>query len=207
MDKQPDFDVSELESEIIDKKDHLWLLYNRLESNLYIKNRKFHLKRIYSSNRDGKYLKDLYAKVDKQKMILIIIENIDGIKFGIFIQEFITLEPEDRSRQEDFAHFLYNNEDFIFSLNDMKIYNAHFHQDCKHPNCFDYGHYYALPDGFNIYDVCQFRERDNKSYLDCLSVDSLRSNMFWGGKLPFDNKIIKSNSAKVVEAFQVVFNK
>ena len=44
MDKQPDFDVSELESEIIDKKDHLWLLYNRLESNLYIKNRKFHLK-------------------------------------------------------------------------------------------------------------------------------------------------------------------
>ena len=95
-------------------------------------------------------------------MILIIIENIDGIKFGIFIQEFITLEPEDRSRQEDFAHFLYNNEDFIFSLNDMKIYNAHFHYEMRDPHYgFKVGHYEAISDMFIISGVCQFYEKDN----------------------------------------------
>ena len=211
MVKQPDFDVSELESEIIDKKDYLWLLYNRLESNLYIKNRKFHLKKIYSSNRDGKYLKDFYAKVDKQKMILIIIENIDGIKFGIFIQEFTTLAKEDRSRKFLFSHFLYNTEDFIFSLDDMKIYNAHFHHEMSDPSDgFDFGHYESYPDEFHIYEVCEFREKDNKSYLDYLYFLGFfsYSNRIWEGKLSLTNKNIESfSSAKVVEAFQVVFHK
>jgi len=210
MDKQPDFDVSELESEIIDKKDHLWLLYNRLESNLYIKNRKFHLKKIYSSNRDGKYLKDLYAKCDKRKMILIIIENIDGIKFGIFIQEFTTLAKEDYSRKILFSHFLYNNEDFIFSLNDMKIYNANFNYErSEYLDGFKVGHYEALSDMFHIKGVGMLDEKDNKSYLDDLFITTEYSNRVWEGKLPFANKTITNyySSAKVVEAFQVVFNK
>lgn len=207
IDKQPDFDVSELESEIIDKKDHLWLLYNRLESNLYIKNRKFHLKKIYSSNRDGKYLKDLYAKVDKQKMILIIIENIDGIKFGIFIQEFATTDRKKFPLW--FDYFLYNNEDFIFSLNDMKIYNANFHYEMSDPHFgFDFGHYVALSDEFYINGAGYLYEKDNKSYLDSLFINTDYSNRIWEGKLPFANKTISNySSAKVVEAFQVVFNK
>ena len=72
---------------------------------------------------------------------------------------------------------------------------------------FDFGHYVALSDEFYINGAGYLYEKDNKSYLDRLFIDTDRSNMFWGGKLPFDNKIIKSNSAKVVEAFQVVFNK
>ena len=57
-----------IKSDIIKEKDFIDLLYNRLEQNLYIKHKHFHLERIYSSEKDGKYLEDLYKKCDKQKM-------------------------------------------------------------------------------------------------------------------------------------------
>ena len=93
-------------------------------------------------------------------MILIIIENIDGIKFGIFIQEFATTDR--KNFRLWFDYFLYNNEDFIFSLNDMKIYNAHFHYEMRDPHYgFKVGHYEAISDMFIISGVCQFYEKDN----------------------------------------------
>ena len=48
----------DIKSDIIHNHDFIDLLYNRLELNLYIKNKHFHLKRIYTSKKDGIYLKD-----------------------------------------------------------------------------------------------------------------------------------------------------
>lgn len=57
----------DVESDIIDKKDYLDLLYGRLENNIYLKHKHFYLKRIYNSQKDGRCLKDLYSKCDKKK--------------------------------------------------------------------------------------------------------------------------------------------
>ena len=76
------------------KKDYLDLLYGRLENNIYLKHKHFYLKRIYNSQKDGRYLKDLYSKCDKKKMILLVFESEEGIKFGGFIQDFIVSEKE-----------------------------------------------------------------------------------------------------------------
>ena len=62
---------------------------------------------------------------------------------------------------------------------------------------------------FHIKGVGMLDEKDNKSYLDDLFITTEYSNRVWEGKLPFANKTITNyySSAKVVEAFQVVFHK
>ena len=51
-----------INSEILENKEHIDFLYNRLENNLYLKHKDFHLRRIYNSKIDGRYLKNLYEK-------------------------------------------------------------------------------------------------------------------------------------------------
>ena len=91
---------------------------------------------IYTSEKDVKYLKDLYSKCDKQKMILLVVESIEGYKFGIFIQEFALVEKCDSK----YYYSNYNNENFVFRLNDIKIYKPSFSESLFDKVHYGYGH-------------------------------------------------------------------
>lgn len=122
-----------------------------------MKHKDFYLKRIYNSSNDGRYLKNLYEKCDKKQLILLVFESEEGYKFGGFIQEFVVLEPYDY----DITEHNYNNEDFIFSLDNMKIYNAVYNYDIHRPH----GHLRIFKDMFYFeYAIC-CSESKGKSFL------------------------------------------
>ena len=87
----------DVESDIIDKKDYLDLLYGRLENNIYLKHKHFYLKRIYNSQKDGRCLKDLYSKCDKKKNDSFSVRIRRGNKIRRIYSRFYCL-PQQRKR-------------------------------------------------------------------------------------------------------------
>ena len=79
-----------------------------------MKHKDFHLKRIYNSNNDGRYLKNLYEKCDKKQLILLVFESEEGYKFGGFIQEFVVLEPYDYDIHRPHGHLRIFKDMFYF---------------------------------------------------------------------------------------------
>ena len=142
----------------------------------------------------------MYEKCDKKQLILLVFESEEGYKFGGFIQEFVVLEPYDY----DITEHNYNNEDFIFSLDDMKVYNAIYNND--EDKKFHLRIYKNLL-AFESAIWCN--EDGDKSFLDDCKIDDFSSNKFWSGA----NHIIKHppnvarNRIKTLEAFQVIIDK
>ena len=190
-----------INSDILKNKEHIDLLYNRLENNLYLKHKEFHLRRIYNSNNDGRYLKNLYEKCDK-KMILLVYESDEGFKFGGFIQEFDVSESRIYYRLEK----NYNNEDFIFSLDDMKVYNAIYNNDF-----YRYRHYHLRIDKDKFYFEAAIKceEREDKSFLDYCDARGNDAHNFWSGvsKLNKFPENVGFTRIKTLEAFQVIIDK
>ncbi len=188
-----------INSDILKNKEHIDLLYNRLENNLYLKHKEFHLRRIYNSNNDGRYLKNLYEKCDK-KMILLVYESDEGFKFGGFIQEFDVSESRIYYRLEK----NYNNEDFIFSLDDMKVYNAIYNNDLN----IKY-HLRIDKDEFYFEGAIECFEREDKSFLDCCDVRGYGADDYWSGvfKLNKFPENVGFTRIKTLEAFQVIIDK
>ena len=190
-----------INSDILKNKEHIDLLYNRLENNLYLKHKEFHLRRIYNSNNDGRYLKNLYEKCDK-KMILLVYESDEGFKFGGFIQEFDVSESRIYYRLEK----NYNNEDFIFSLDDMKVYNAIY-------NINDHSRKYHLridKDRFYFEGAIECFEREDKSFLDRCDVRGYGADDYWSGVFKLNKKFpgdVYFTRIKTLEAFQVIIDK
>ena len=192
----------DINSDILNNKEHIDLLYNRLENNLYLKHKDFHLRRIYNSNNDGRYIKDLYEKCDRKKMILLVYESDEGFKFGGFIQEFVVLEEYNKFRTEHNN----NNEDFIFSLDDMKVYNAVYND--RNIRSQNLGHLRIFKDTFYFeYAIC-CSESKGKSFLDDCSVRGESANEYWGG-VDLLNKLPQNSYTRIktLEAFQVIIDK
>ena len=191
-----------INSDILNNKEHIDLLYNRLENNLYLKHKDFHLKRIYNSNKNGRYIKDLYEKCDKKKMILLVYESDEGLKFGGFIQEFVVSEEYNYFRTEHNN----NNEDFIFSLDDMKVYNA-IYNDRKIASQ-NLGHLGIFKNMFYFEHAICCLESKGESFLDDCNVRGESAYYYWGGvnelnKLPPNSR----TRIKTLEAFQVIIDK
>ena len=195
----------DVESDIIDKKDYLDLLYGRLENNIYLKHKHFYLKRIYNSQKDGRCLKDLYSKCDKKKMIFLVFESEEGIKFGGFIQDFTV----GYSKETKINEHNYNNEDFVFSLDKMQVYNAIYNYDFKEYYYYSSGHLFIEKDFLQFNGAFFFDEDNDKCFLDHCISGFLEGNQYWGGILT----ILPSNvgktyhSMKLLEAFQVIIDK
>ena len=193
-----------IKSDIIKEKEFIDLLYNRLEQNLYIKHKHFHLERIYTSEKDGKFLEDLYKKCDKQKMILLVIENMAGYKFGGFIQEFIVNDEN----KDYIDHFNQNNEDFIFSIDNNRIYNPTFFYDVSSPPKNNDGHLNIYKSYIDFHAAFRLVEKNDNNLLEgCMCEISSHGLLYWGGYRPFIRDIdLERTGAKIVEAFQVIFD-
>jgi len=194
----------DLKSDIIKEKGFIEILYNRLEQNLYIKNKHFHLKRIYTSEKDGIYLKDLYTKCDGQKMILLAVENIAGYKFGGFIQDF-KIEDENAYCIDLYGD---NNEDFIFSIDNNRIYNSIYTYNLKDTHKSNNAHININKSFLYFNSALKLSESGNSSFLNSCKCEKTSNGLFyWGGYRPFvEDKYSLNSNAKIVEAFQVIFD-
>ena len=211
-----------IKSDIIKEKEQIELLINRLKNNVYIKDKAFHLEKIYDSNKDGDHVRDLYKKCDKKNMILLALEGEEGDKLGIFIQEFVVT----KNYEYIYEHCTLN-EDFVFSLDKLKIYNTNYNSYYQSSDYLEYhytpllfkGHYAITEYGLDIYGAFSLYEGEaaafkTEKYLDRLSLDfNCISNDHWTGLITLKkgkncpNTYIKDQKVKQLEAFQVTFDK
>ena len=104
-----------IDSKIINKKEELDLLINKLKQNNKLKDKKFIFKLIYRGTEDGKYSKDFHRKCDGIPMTISIIKTITDYKFGGYAEKPWGINGGSITDDENA---------FIFSLNKMKIYNS-----------------------------------------------------------------------------------
>ena len=135
-------------------------------------------------------------------MILLVYESDEGLKFGGFIQEFVVSEEYNYFRTEHNN----NNEDFIFSLDDMKVYNA-IYNDRKIASQ-NLGHLGIFKNMFYFENAICCLESKGESFLDDCNVRGESAYYYWGGvnelnKLPPNSR----TRIKTLEAFQVIIDK
>ena len=103
-----------MNSEIINKKEELDLIENRLKYMEQFKNKNLSYNLIFRGTRDGELPSDFHNKVDGKDKTITIIETTKGLKFGGYIDK----------KWDSSGGWIYNDENsFIFSLSLMKIYN------------------------------------------------------------------------------------
>ncbi len=103
-----------MDTKIIDKKEDLQFIYNRLvnnDENLRQKKIKYNL--LYRATRDGDSSTSFHKRVDNKKSLLSIIKNNRGMKFGFYMEQ-----PYKKT-----GNWEKDNKSFIYSLNLKKIYN------------------------------------------------------------------------------------
>ena len=104
-----------IDSKIIDKKEDLLFIYNRLvNNNENLKQKKIKFNLLYRATRDGDNSNIFHNKVDNKNSILSIIQTNKGIKFGFYKEQ-----PYKKT-----GNSLNDNSLFIFNLNLKKIYNT-----------------------------------------------------------------------------------
>ena len=103
-----------MNSEIINKKEELDLIENRLKYMEQFKNKNLSYNLIFRGTRDGELPSDFHNKVDGKDKTITIIETTKGLKFGGYIDK----------KWDSSSGWIDNDENcFIFSLSLMKIYN------------------------------------------------------------------------------------
>ena len=102
-----------IDSKIIEKKEELDLLINRLRKHINFNNLSFKL--IFRGTEDGKYSKNFHRKCDGIGKTISIIKTIKGYKFGGY--------AEKPWSSEGYYWITDDEKAFVFSLNHMKIYN------------------------------------------------------------------------------------
>ena len=104
-----------LDTKIIDKKEDLQFIYNRLVNNdENLKQKKIKYNLLYRATRDGDNSTSFHNKVDNKKSIFSIIKTNKGMKFGFYMEQ--PFKNTGNSEKD--------NKSFIYSLNLKKIYNV-----------------------------------------------------------------------------------
>ena len=107
--------IYKIDSKIIEKKEELDLLINRLRNNINIKDKKFYFKLIFRGTQDGKTSQDFHRKCDGIGMTISVIKTNSGYKFGGYAE---------KAWKSEGSWITDDENAFVFSLNHMKIYNA-----------------------------------------------------------------------------------
>ena len=103
----------EIDSKIINKKEEIELLSNRLTSKGFIKNKKVIFNLLYRASRDSDSPDIYHRKCDGKVNTLCIIQTIKGCKFGGYTEAMIKSNNSNDDKDPNA---------FVFSLNKMKIY-------------------------------------------------------------------------------------
>ena len=107
--------INNINSKIINKKEELDLIENRLKYMEQFKNKNLSYNLIFRGTKDGELPSDFHKKVDGKDKTITIIETTKGLKFGGYIDK----------KWDSSSYWIDNDENcFIFSLSLMKIYNS-----------------------------------------------------------------------------------
>ena len=136
-------------------------------------------------------------------MIFLVFESEEGIKFGGFIQDFTVYH----SKEKEINEHNYNNEDFVFSLDKMQVYNAIYNYDYKEHYYYCSGHLFIEKDFLQFNGAFFFDEDNDKCFLDHCDSGFLEGNQYWGGILTILPSNKTYHSMKLLEAFQVIIDK
>ena len=103
-----------MNSKIINKKEELDLIENRLKYMKQFKNKNLSYNLIFRGTKDGELSSDFHNKVDGKDKTITIIETTKGLKFGGYIDK----------KWDNSSWWIKDDENcFILSLSLMKIYN------------------------------------------------------------------------------------
>jgi len=106
--------INKINSEIINKKEELDFIENRLKYMEQFKNKNLSYNLIFRGTRDGKLPSDFHNKVDGKDKTITIIETTKGLKFGGYIDK----------KWDSSSGWIKDDENcFAFSLSLMKNYN------------------------------------------------------------------------------------
>ncbi len=103
-----------IDSKIIKKEEELNLITNRLKQIESFKNKYITYELIFRATRDGNTPKDFHEKCDGIEKTITLVKTVKGLKFGGYISY----------KYNNKKGWISDDEDcFIFSINNMKIYN------------------------------------------------------------------------------------
>ena len=177
-----------IDSKIIDNKEELIFLINRLKINFPNQNN-IYFKLLYRATRDGDNKNNFHDKINNKNSTLTIIQTTKGLKFGVFLE--IPFKNTSTSIKDDNC--------FIFSLNLRKIYNSKkgIEKLCDYPEYYLNLWYQPIC----IKDNCL---SNNNSYTNSKSsVD----NCFIGFNNDFElNNYEQYFTVKEMETFQICLN-
>ena len=107
--------INKMDSKIINKKEELDLIENKLKYMEKFKNKNLSYNLIFRGTKDGELSSDFHKKVDGKDKTITIIETTKGLKFGGYIDK----------KWDSSSQWIRDDENcFIFSLSLMKIYNS-----------------------------------------------------------------------------------
>ncbi len=103
-----------IDSKIINKKEELDFIENKLKNMAHFKNKNLSYNLIFRGTKDGGQPVDFHNKVDGKGKTITIIETTKGIKFGGYIDQ----------KWDNYSGWITDDENcFVFSISLNKIYN------------------------------------------------------------------------------------
>ena len=190
--------LNKIDSKIINKKEELEFLENRLKNSEILKKKNITYKLLYRATKDGNNMQIFHNKCDNIMGTLTIIKTTKGMRFGGYTEQIWNDDNKKGVRRKDGK-----NVCFCFSLDLFKIYNFDYYNNKNdhsiHCN-YNYGPYFCCTNEV-------FYIKNNNGFLCGCTGYTTGANSF--GKFENDYEISggqKDFSVIEMEVFQILFD-
>ena len=189
--------LNKIDSKIINKKEELEFLENRLKNSEILKKKNITYKLLYRATKDGNNMQIFHNKCDNIMGTLTIIKTTKGMRFGGYTEQIWNDDNKKGVRRKDGK-----NVCFCFSLDLFKIYNFDYNNKNDHSihGNYNYGPYFCCNNEVFII-------KNNNGFLCGYTCYTTGANSF--GKFENDYEISggqKDFSVIEMEVFQILFD-
>ena len=190
--------LNKIDSKIINKKEELEFLENRLKNSEILKKKNITYKLLYRATKDGNNMQIFHNKCDNIMGTLTIIKTTKGMRFGGYTEQIWNDDNKKEVQRKDGK-----NVCFCFSLDLFKIYNF----DYNNKNDHSIHGYYNNGPYFCCNNNIVFSIKNNNGFLCGYTSYTTGASSF--GKFENDHEISggqKDFSVIEMEVFQILFD-